>query len=212
MNNQDFGKMISISNYKKTNKRKPQAYNYNYNESKCVFHQDLIFKLEPSFIGKIFNKLYENDISMINVEIWLEFEKSLSPLCKLKNLLDITKFAKIINNITKTEGQLINIWVTIHHNWFLHKSLNNHRTYANIKFKNKIKDFQQDHWFNRQLHRGYKRTLFARYVAKPNYYVSDILDMAREFEKGDFFEFALYSVVEANFLKAARKHERGKVD
>jgi hypothetical protein len=61
------------------------------------------------------NNFYEIDISQGDVEIYLEFENYLSPLCKLNNFLDITKFGKAIFDI-------------IHHRWFIHKTIINHHT------------------------------------------------------------------------------------
>jgi hypothetical protein len=93
----------------------------------------------------------------VKVEIYLEFETHLAPLCKLANLLDITRFAKQIFDISKKEGELLYIWIIVHHQWFLHKEITNHRAYFNVKNTNDIVDFRPDNWFNRHPHRGYFR-------------------------------------------------------
>jgi hypothetical protein len=59
MNNQDFDKMINVTNYERRFKRKPQTYKYNYNSSKCLMNQDISFRLKPGLIGILYNKFYE---------------------------------------------------------------------------------------------------------------------------------------------------------
>jgi hypothetical protein len=115
MNAQNFINMINIHNYKKTNFRKPQPYILNFNSSIFRLEKDFVNKLKPQDVGYLYNNFYEIDMSQVDVEIYLEFENYLSPLCKLNNFLDITKFEKAIFDITQTDGDLHYIWVIIHH-------------------------------------------------------------------------------------------------
>jgi hypothetical protein len=72
--------MMNINRYFQNRKRKPQLYKINYNTSKLKFDKDLRFKLRPQDIGSLFNKYSEIYISQVDAEIYLEFERSLSPL------------------------------------------------------------------------------------------------------------------------------------
>jgi hypothetical protein len=92
--------------------------------------KDFVYKLKPQDIGVLYNKFYEIDISQVDVEIYLEFNDYLTPLCKLNNFLDITKFAKVIFDITQSDGNLHYIWVIIHHRWFTHKAITNQNSYT----------------------------------------------------------------------------------
>jgi hypothetical protein len=94
--------------------------------------KDFTFKIKPQYIGILSNKFSKIDINNVDTEIYLEFESSLAPLCKLNNFLYIVKVAKEINDITTTEGNLLYIWVIIHHRWFLHKSIANNHMYENV--------------------------------------------------------------------------------
>jgi hypothetical protein len=119
--------------------------------------KDFIFKLTPRDIGQLYSKYYRIDISQVDVEIYLEFETHLVPLCKLKDLLNITLFAKQIFDISQTEGELLYIWVIFHHRWFVHKKLTNHHSYERKIINFRIEDFIPDNWFNRHHYRGYFR-------------------------------------------------------
>jgi hypothetical protein len=90
----------------------------------------------------------------MTVEIYLEFESSLAPLCKLNNFLDIVNIVKEINDISKSEGNLLNIWVIIHHNWSVHMDISNNHTYKTKNVNHKIRDFEYNHWYNRLTYKG----------------------------------------------------------
>jgi hypothetical protein len=97
-----FIKINNINN----NSRKPQPYNISFNSSKYIMHKDFNFKKKPEYIGFLYNKFSEIGISNVKAEIYFEFEKTLAPLCKLNNFLDIVKFVKAIDDIIKSEETL----------------------------------------------------------------------------------------------------------
>jgi hypothetical protein len=162
------------------------------------------------YIGYLYNKFYEVNISTINTEIWLKFEKSISPICKLKNLLDINKFVQIIDKITKREGELQYIWVIIHHNWYLHKSLTNHHTYVNNSIPKSIQDFKMDPWFNIPVYKGYRRRIeHLHSCTKINEDTCDDMpDYARLMRPKSFFEYGFIAKSELNLNKGMWKYDK----
>jgi hypothetical protein len=158
MKHELFEKMIHIEQYEKMNFRKPQWYVFNFSSSRLKLEKDFIFRLTPKDIGQLYSKYYLIDISQVDVEIYLEFETHLAPLCKLNNLLDVTLFAKQIFDISQTEGELLYIWIILHHRWFVHREITNHHSYEKKFLNNKIKDFTPENWFNRHPYRGFFRS------------------------------------------------------
>jgi hypothetical protein len=148
-----------------------------------MLEKDLLFKLTPENIGQLYSKYYLIDISQVEVEIYLEFETHLDPLCKLKDLLNITLFAKQIFDISQTEGELLYIWIIIHHRWFVHKEITNHHSYERKHANERIKDFVPDHWFNRHPHRGYFRGGMNNTVVKSKEELHGIMDEIMELSK-----------------------------
>jgi hypothetical protein len=60
MNNIKFSKMINLMRYHKSIFRKPNRYNINFNSSQLKIEKDFIFKLTPSDIGHLYQKISLN--------------------------------------------------------------------------------------------------------------------------------------------------------
>jgi hypothetical protein len=113
---------------------------------------------------------------------------------------------KVIDDISKSEGNLLYIWVIFHHRWLIHKTITNNHIYINKTKYQKHIDYPSNHWFNKPIYIGFRRDFYIFYKIAKDKKLSEVIKLMLEkpLKDDEYIEYFLANGNEIEYTEAIR--------